>query len=242
MNPMPATPRWGTMDRDRKAEQIFATVAHCWSGGTPLAETRWCDIGCGNGMIAATLAGRVNQVVGVDAESWPHWPRLMAEQAGLELREEPVARLTLAAESFDVVVCNQVYEHVDDPRLLIDRIHRLLKPGGLGYLAGPNLLFPIEPHVFWPFVHWLPRRPAQALMHLLGSRQQLDAYSASYWTLRAWLSDFDVQNALPFVVRSQRRLGRGGMAAKVAERIPERLIRLATPLSPGFVFILRKKP
>ena len=70
--------------------------------------------------------------------------------------------------------------------------------GGIAYFAGPNLLFPIEPHVFWPFVHWLPRGLAVRLMRALGSRKVLDANSASWWRLHAWFDGFEVSNALPY--------------------------------------------
>lgn len=36
----------------------------------------------------------------------------------------------LADESFDVIVCNHVLEHVDNCRIALRELHRLLHPGG----------------------------------------------------------------------------------------------------------------
>lgn len=64
-----------------------------------------------------------------------------AEQRGLE-----VARIDLEAGRFpwpdgsvDVVVCNQVLEHLKNIWLPIGEIHRVLRPGGHAILSVPNL-------------------------------------------------------------------------------------------------------
>jgi SAM-dependent methyltransferase len=40
-------------------------------------------------------------------------------------------------DSFDVVICTEVMEHVVDPQKLIQEISRILKPGGLLLLSAP---------------------------------------------------------------------------------------------------------
>jgi len=41
-------------------------------------------------------------------------------------------------EKFDVIVMGFILEHVDDPRIIIDRFKRFLAPGGKMFLAVPN--------------------------------------------------------------------------------------------------------
>ena len=41
------------------------------------------------------------------------------------------------SNSFDVVLCSEVLEHVPDPSLVLDELTRLLKPGGLLILTAP---------------------------------------------------------------------------------------------------------
>ena len=41
-------------------------------------------------------------------------------------------------ESFDVIACSHIYEHVSDSRKLVSEIHRLLRPGGVCFFAAAN--------------------------------------------------------------------------------------------------------
>jgi 2-polyprenyl-3-methyl-5-hydroxy-6-metoxy-1,4-benzoquinol methylase len=237
----PNDPRWGQERRESKAEAILKTMQiHT---GQELTEAIWLDIGCGSGGIAATLAAHVRQVIGVDPESWERWQNFRAAHPNLAFHKGSYRDLDrlLGPDSIDVVVCNQVYEHVDDPVALLRAIHDALKPGGLCYFAGPNLLWPIEPHVFWPFVHWLPRGLAQRAMRWLGSQHaaELDAHSTNYWRLRTWFRDvgFMPRNAIA------ARIEAGFAGRGKTQRLPHwfaAIIDVLAPLSPGFVFGLRK--
>jgi SAM-dependent methyltransferase len=239
-----STPRWGNQARDRKAQAIWHTLLQ--QCGPDIAERAWLDVGCGSGGIAAALADMARHVTGVDPEPWSTWADAMARHPNLTLlagtfdRDHP----PLADASVDIVVCNQVYEHVADPVALLRNIHRTLVAGGVCYFAGPNLFWPIEPHVFWPFVHWLPRRWAHALMRALGSQQAdaLDAYSAHCWRLRRWFRDGGFETRLCVRERIAATLHVHGnhTLARVVRRIPAALFTIAEPLLPGFIYVLRK--
>lgn len=236
-------PRWGNEDRDRKALAIWLTLSQCC--GPRIAEGAWLDVGCGSGGIAAALATKVRHVTGVDPEPWEAWTYAMTANLNLKLIAGVFDGVVppVSDASVDVVVCNQVYEHVANPIALLRNIHRVLVPGGVCYFAGPNLIWPIEPHVFWPFVHWLPRRFAIMLMRGLGSRraQELDAWSWSYWRLtRAFReTGFDFTGAIRERIGAQAEIS-NSIAARMAARIPKRLVSVLTPAAPGFVFILHK--
>jgi 2-polyprenyl-3-methyl-5-hydroxy-6-metoxy-1,4-benzoquinol methylase len=236
-------PRWGQADRDTKAEAILRTIELM----TPERDVRrgtWLDIGCGSGGIAATLAQRVDSVIGVDPESWQRWEQFRTVHSNLKLHQGSYRDLdTLCgSNSIDVAVCNQVYEHVDDPVALLAAIHRVLKPGGLCYFAGPNLLWPIEPHVFWPFVHWLPRKFAQRCMHLMGSKlaHDLDAWSWTYWKLvrHFRLAGFIQADAIHERLRAVST--KNGKTSSSLRWLPKALVNSLAPFAPGFVFVLRK--
>lgn len=195
---------------------------------------------------AAGLAAHVERIISVDPEPWPNWPSLADAAPSLAFN---VARFDLDAASFpassiDVAICNQVYEYVADPRRLIENIMVVVKPGGVCYFARPNLLWPIEPHVLWPFVHWLPRRSAHALMKCLGSTRyaQLDAYSTTHWTLQRWFEEAGskVVNLLRARVLAALDGHQCDNARMIASAIPDVVYRGLTPLSPGLVYLLVK--
>jgi SAM-dependent methyltransferase len=231
-------PRWGSENRDRKAQNIV----ECLELLVPrdLSRLSCVDIGCGSGGISFHLAPHFESVSGIDPEPWERWQDYMAKQPKLRFLEESVDKLSLADDSVDVVICNQVYEHVPSPQNLIAQIHRILKPGGVCYFAGPNLLYPIEPHVFWPFIHWLPRPWALTLLRRFAPEKEkdMDAFSTTYWTLRRWLRCFDIVDAVPPLIK--HRAGTSGGVWHVFRPIPVKLLTLFGFLSPGFIFILTK--
>jgi SAM-dependent methyltransferase len=98
------------------------------------------DVGCWDGSFTercgAALAAE--RTLGVEVYEGP---AAAAEQRGIE-----VARVDLEAErlpwpdaSVDVVVCNQVLEHLKNIWLPMAEMHRVLRPGGHAILSVPNL-------------------------------------------------------------------------------------------------------
>lgn len=242
-NTKPRTAHAVATGREAKARAILTTIEHFISD--PLLQTTWLDIGCGNGGIAAQIAPQVKSVLGIDPQPWADWSEFHNAHHNLQFLPQPIESLSCADNSIDIILCNQVYEHVLNPQDLIAEIYRILKPGGYCYFAGPNLLFPIEPHVFWPFVHWLPRTVAVKLMRACGSKGVLDAYSTTYWTLTNWLQRFEITNAVPFILKHPELYGRSSWLKpfwlwRLLSYVPTFLLQALTWLSPGFVFILRK--
>jgi SAM-dependent methyltransferase len=63
----------------------------------------------------------------------------------------------LPADFFHFVFTHYVLEHVADLHAVTREIARVTAPGGSGFHVYPGQLRPIEPHLFMPFVHWLPK-------------------------------------------------------------------------------------
>ena len=231
-------PRWGSANRDEKAFVILQALRRYRPGD--LSRTQWLDLGCGSGGISQAIASKVGAITGVDPEAWPNWSHYESTHNNLRFITESVENLSISENRIDIAVCNQVYEHVDNPRLLIEQIYRVLKPGGFCYFAGPNLLFPIEPHVFWPFIHWLPRKFAVRLMRAFGAKNVVDAYSTTYWTLRKWLGKFEIRDVVSEMIANPDYYHRHGIFWTILSKIPASVLRSLTWMSPGLVFILRK--
>jgi len=233
-------PHWGAEGRDKKATNILQCLELLTD--RDLSTLSCVDIGCGSGGISFHLAPAFQSVCGVDPEPWQRWEEFVAERPNLSFREEFIDTLSLADASIDVVICNQVYEHVPSPQVLIAQVHRILKPGGICYFAGPNLLYPIEPHVFWPFLHWIPRSWALAILRVFSPEKEkvLDAYSTTYWRLRHWLRDFIIVDAVPPLIKHKASANNSGSIWRLFRPVPISVLKLFAFLSPGFVFVLTK--
>jgi ubiquinone/menaquinone biosynthesis C-methylase UbiE len=74
--------------------------------------------------------------------------------------------LPFATESFDVVAASDVVEHVEDVERFVAECARVLRPGGLLFLATPNRYsLGLEPHVRLWGVGLLPRSLAEPYVH-----------------------------------------------------------------------------
>lgn len=59
------------------------------------------------------------------------------------------ARLPFRDGTFAAVVCTEVLEHVDDPRLVFAEMARVLAPGGVAYVTTPNYANLAGLHKWW---------------------------------------------------------------------------------------------
>jgi ubiquinone biosynthesis O-methyltransferase len=106
----------------------FDRVVDNWRG------KRVLDLGCGGGFMAEALAERGALVTGIDPSPGAiDIARKHAETSGLAIGYAVGVgeSLDFADDSFDIVVCVDVLEHVADLDRVIAEIARVLKPGGL---------------------------------------------------------------------------------------------------------------
>lgn len=107
-------------------------------GERPLDGVRIADIGCGGGILSESLAELGARVTGIDpAPNNIAVARRHAEKSGLDIDYRNITAEALAetGEQFDAVAALEVIEHVEGPSDFVAMLGRLLKPGGLLFLA-----------------------------------------------------------------------------------------------------------
>ena len=96
---------------------------------------RWLDVGFGQGALLEEAAGAGWSCHGTEVSG----PAL---EAGRKRGWKVTTRLEAGEfeeRSFDVASLVEVLEHVGDPVGLLDRVRRLVRPGGVLYLTTPNV-------------------------------------------------------------------------------------------------------
>lgn len=119
---------------------------------------RMLEVGVGSGGIAHYFGTHPKLRCEVDAVDVSD-SRLITE--GYRYHQVNDTNLPFANNSFDVVLTNHVIEHVGDKqaqRAHLAELHRVLNPGGVGYLAVPNRWMLVEPHYKLAFLSWLPHK------------------------------------------------------------------------------------
>lgn len=108
-----------------------------------LGRYRVLDVGCGTKPYEPLFAAYSASYVGVDPVENPR-----AELAGR------VEDLPVEDASFDVVLCNQVLEHCDDPAKAVSELRRVTVPGGR-VLATTHGVMPYHPVPvdYWRWTH-----------------------------------------------------------------------------------------
>lgn len=159
----------------------------------PVDQIDVLDVGSGYGHTTLELARRCASAVGIEPARtlYESAQRLVAEgvDAQLSFRCEGIDDL-LDKDAYDLVVLDNVYEHLPDHDNAIRVISDCLRTGGVVYLLVPNRLWPIEAHYRLPFLSYLPLHWANKYLRWSGrGTDYTDAsYAPSVRSLRRVLS------------------------------------------------------
>ncbi len=121
--------------------------------------------GCGVGMYMHHLIPFAGNVTGLDYD----YDRVRESAAsGLKVYQAAGEHIPYPDESVDLVISNEVIEHVQDDRMAVEEMVRILKPGGRLILFCPNRGYPFETHGhYWrgkyhfgntPLINYLPSK------------------------------------------------------------------------------------
>jgi SAM-dependent methyltransferase len=104
------------------------------------ASSRVLDLGCGRGGVVELFWRDVKLAAGCD----PDGPSLTEHRAlGMPVVRGVGERLPFVDESFDLIVCLWVLEHMKEPADAFREVRRVLRPGGHFVFLTPNMRNPL---------------------------------------------------------------------------------------------------
>jgi len=162
---------------------------------------RALDYGCGAGQLVEFANAAGLNCIGVETFYEGGSYREDAREKGLldtvifELKD---GRIPQADNSFDIIISNQVFEHIGDFTTPLQEIDRVLKPGGLFINAFPTRDVWREGHCGIPFAHWFPKGSRfpryyyMISMRALGFGFNTEGKSHSEWSenMLTWLDQW----------------------------------------------------
>lgn len=133
---------WDPNGRFKPLHQINPLRLDYISQRIDLAHAKVLDVGCGGGLLAEGMAKRGADVTGIDRSPKAlSVASLHAQQSGVEVDYQENDAETWAQnhqETYDVVTCLEVLEHVPDVIRAVDACAQMIKPGGLFFFATLN--------------------------------------------------------------------------------------------------------
>jgi 2-polyprenyl-6-hydroxyphenyl methylase/3-demethylubiquinone-9 3-methyltransferase len=107
-----------------------------------LTDKKILDVGCGGGLLTEALASKGGLVTGVDiSEQLVKVADEHAKQANLNITYSCKTVEDFSSEhknTFDIITCMELLEHVPDTESIINACMHLIKPGGLLFLSTIN--------------------------------------------------------------------------------------------------------
>lgn len=100
---------------------------------------RFLDLGAGNGVYA--IRARENGAIACSVDlSIYACESIKKREKGVLAAQGDAEKIPFKDESFDLIFCIQVMEHIPYPEDMIAEVHRVLKNDGLLFLTAPNIL------------------------------------------------------------------------------------------------------
>ena len=126
-------------------------------------EGKILETGCGIGLYLEHLNPFGGELIGMEYEL----PRaIKAKEKSAQILGAAGENMPFPTGTFDLILSNEVIEHVADDKQVVHEMVRTLKPGGRIVLFCPNRWYPFETHgIYWrgtyhfgnkPLVNYLP--------------------------------------------------------------------------------------
>jgi len=113
--------------------RLRALTGHIPDGG------RLLDVGCAAGMLLDTVKRSCPNITVLEGLEISEAAAVGAKRKGYKTYISTIEDAELPDDYYDVIMMQQVIEHVHDPRRVIAKLHKALRPGGMLVMETPHL-------------------------------------------------------------------------------------------------------
>lgn len=224
---------------------------------------RVLDYGCGAGQIVTALRRRSIDAYGCDIfyDGGSYESSVPAELRETRILKMHDGSIPFPSEHFDLVINNQVLEHVPDLFAVVRELARVLKPGGSVLSLFPDKSIWFEGHCGVPFLHRLPPKSGFAVAYAFvfrcaGFGYFTEGKSRFRWAVDFcdWLSKwtyyrtkpeieacFSQMFAHPQYIEPDWMRRRFGNRLRYMKYLPDAVLRLVAQKRAGLVFQCQKR-
>lgn len=199
------------------------------------------DVGASNCIVLNEARKSLNPVIAIgadlDTSNFADAPKgtspLTANAQALPFRDECV----------DVVICNHVYEHVQNSKILMEEIFRVLKTDGVVYFGAMNAFWPAEPHYNIHFIHWLPSWLSKIILKRKGFPYGYIEKPLGYYSLKRLVSQFRTIDYTVKVISNPQKFYADDLFSgfHFTPNFLSKLAKIIHPFIPGYIWILTKR-
>ena len=216
-------------NREEKARKIEYVLSDFLN--QEIKKKKILDIGTGTGEIADYFS-KNNEVYSVDVLD-----QRKNKKSKIIFKQVKSEKLPFKNNFFDVVISNHVIEHLENQKLHLQEIKRVLKQNGVSYLATPNKLFPWETHNKVLLIHYLPKKWFNLILKKTNKYQE-DIYLITYFKLKKLLAEqFNYEEYTHKIIKYPNKYG---FKIPILNKFPEFIIQKLNFISQTNVFVLRR--
>lgn len=229
-------------EREGKAKKIIAVLSDYYGS---ISDLSVLDMSCSTGYMTRFFSYHFCYTTGIDIDRKAvEFAKQNNSENNITYAEMDAMNTGFTDNSFDVVVCNQMYEHVADANILLREIHRILKPGGVCYFGATSRLKINETHYgTLPFLSYFPKYISNMYLRLLKKSDYYYETLYSYWGLNKLVSQFKVTDYTLRIVSDPEKYSATDLINNniLGNTAKYYLAKTGYYFLPGYVWLLKKE-
>ncbi len=221
----------------------IVSVLSDYFGERHLKQLKLLDIGSSTGYITHVLSNYFETTIGIDIdEKGVEYSRKTFKKEGLIFYVQDSMDIKFPDQSFDVVNCSHIYEHVPDSSKLMAEIYRVLKHNGVCLFIAGNRINIIEPHYKLPFLSIVPKAVGHKYIRLFKKAAFYYETHLTYWGLKKLVSKFETKDYTLSIIQDPERFYATEMIkpGSLKQKIYLIILKHFYWVCPTYVWLLKK--